>query len=177
MTPFDKSFPKYEKLSDYFVGLASAFQIDNEVSVTDEEDTDTETKLTVNWTLTLTNLVTNYTERRTADINVRLVLKSGTWKIVDFTPIDMFNPQQKRAAAVRKVFRPGYLLVRTCTRFGDSPFSFKSSLRGWKQRKHRGSSCSGPAGSSSPCFAIDKLTGPSDIVYRRQLRTQTDLYV
>ena len=96
MSPFDKSFKDYEKLGSYFDGLTNAFQLVNEVKVADEEDTETETKLTVDWTMTLTDLGLGYTEHRTGEINVRLVLKNGKWQIVDFSPIEMFNPQQKR---------------------------------------------------------------------------------
>ncbi len=91
---FDKSCSNYQKLTEYFQGLA-AFQIENEVDVTDEQDTATDTKLTVNWTLTLTDLGSNSTERRSGDVNIRLLQKDGKWKIVDFSPIDLFNPQQK----------------------------------------------------------------------------------
>lgn len=94
MTPFDKSFLNYQKLSNYFQGL-NAFQIDNELDVIDEQDTDTESKLTVNWTLTINDLATGATERRSGDINVRIVRKGGKWKIVDFSPISLFDPQQK----------------------------------------------------------------------------------
>ena len=96
MTPFDKSFPNYEKLSNYFQGL-SAYQIDNEVNVLDEQDTDTDSKVVVNWTLMLTDLGTDATERRAEEIHVHLALKGGKWKIVDFSPISLFNPQQKHA--------------------------------------------------------------------------------
>lgn len=96
MTPFDKSFPNYEKLSNYFQGL-SAYQINNEVNVLDEQDTDTDSKVVVNWTLTLTDLGTDATERRVGEIHVHLALKGGKWKIVDFSPISLFNPQQKHA--------------------------------------------------------------------------------
>ncbi len=96
MSRFDKSFSDYEKLRSYFQGL-NAFEVGNEVDVVDEQDTDTETKLTVNWTLTLTDAATDSTERRSGDINVRLVLREGKWKIVDFSPISLFNPQQKLA--------------------------------------------------------------------------------
>lgn len=94
MTPFDKSFADYEKLSNYFQGL-NAFQVQNEVNIVDEQDTDTETKLTVDWTMTLTDLGSNSTEQRSAEIHVRLVPKKGKWAIVDFSPIGIFNPQQK----------------------------------------------------------------------------------
>ncbi len=96
MSPFDKSFSNYEKLGNYFQGL-NAFQVANEIDVVDEQDTPADTKLTVNWTLTLTDLGTDTAERRTGEINVRLVRKDGKWKIVDFSPISLFNPQQKLA--------------------------------------------------------------------------------
>jgi hypothetical protein len=96
MTPFDKSYPNYDKLSNYFSGLTNAFQIVNEIDVTGEEDTRTETKLTVSWTITLSDLGTNYTEQRQADVNVRLMLKDRKWKIVDFGPIAIFDPQKSR---------------------------------------------------------------------------------
>jgi hypothetical protein len=96
MSPFDKSFADYDKLSSYFDGLTSAFQLANEAKVADEQDTETETKLTVDWTLTLTDLGTGYSEQRTGQINIRFILKDGKWKIVNFSPIDLFNPAQKR---------------------------------------------------------------------------------
>jgi hypothetical protein len=96
MTPFDKSFANYEKLSNYFQGL-TAFQVESEIEFVDEQDTDMDIKLVVNWTLTLTDLGTDATERRTSDIDVRLVLTDGKWKIVEFSPLTIFNPQQKPA--------------------------------------------------------------------------------
>lgn len=95
MAPFDKSFSNYEQLRNYFGGLTSSYQLLNEVDVTDEQDTDDETKLTVNWTLTMTDVATSFAARRSAEINVRLVQEGGKWKIVDFSPIEVFNPQQK----------------------------------------------------------------------------------
>jgi hypothetical protein len=97
MIPFDKSCPDYAKLSSYFAGLTSAFQVENEVSVTDEEDTPTESKVSIDWSLTLSDLGTNATIQRTAVITAKLVRKSGEWKIVAFAPIQIFNPQQKVA--------------------------------------------------------------------------------
>jgi hypothetical protein len=94
MTPFDKSFSDYERLRRFFQGL-NAFQVNSEVDVVDEQDTETATTLTVNWTLTLTDLSSNFTERRNGDINVRLIRKDKKWKIVEFSPIDLFDPQQK----------------------------------------------------------------------------------
>lgn len=91
MTPFDKSYADYQKLSGYFQGL-NGFQTDSEVDIVDEDDGENETKLTVDWTLTLVGLNSNSTERRRAQINVRLIRKDGKWKIVAFSPISLFNP-------------------------------------------------------------------------------------
>ncbi len=95
ISPFDKSYPSYDKLSGYFGGLTDAFQIVNEIDVVDERDTDAETTLTVRWTMTLSDLGSNYTERRTGDIQARLVLKGRKWKIVEFAPIEIFDPRPK----------------------------------------------------------------------------------
>ena len=99
IAPFDKSCANYNQLTNYFDGLTSAFQIVNEIDVIDEQDAAAETKLTVNWTITLSDLGTNYTERRQGEINVRLILKGHKWKIVDFAPTAIFDPRQKSAAA------------------------------------------------------------------------------
>ncbi len=96
MTPFDKSFKNYAKLRDYFVGLTNGSQLVNEVDVVDEEDSGTQSKVTVNWTLTLNNRNTPQTERRTGEIRVRLTRENGKWKIVDFSPIEFFNPQPRQ---------------------------------------------------------------------------------
>jgi hypothetical protein len=95
MMAFDKSYANYDKLSSYFGGLTSAFRIVNEIDVVDEEDTAAETKVTVHWTITLSDLGTNYTNRREGDVNARLILKDRKWKIVDFAPISIFDPQPK----------------------------------------------------------------------------------
>src|SRR5581483_1641411 len=47
MVPFDKSLPEYEKLRRYFAGLTDGFQLTNEATVTDEEHSEGETKLTL----------------------------------------------------------------------------------------------------------------------------------
>jgi hypothetical protein len=94
MAPFDKSFAEYDKLKGYFQGL-TGFQIENEINVLDEQDTDTSAELAANWTLTLANPATKSTEHRSSDVNLRLALKGGKWKIVDFAPVELFNPLRK----------------------------------------------------------------------------------
>jgi|SRR5689334_9040177 hypothetical protein len=96
MTPFDKSFANYVKLRDYFSGLTDSSQLVNEIDVTDEQDSAAESNVTAAWTLTLTNKTTLQTERRTGEIHIRLTLQNGRWKIVDFSPLELFNPQWKQ---------------------------------------------------------------------------------
>ena len=100
--PFDKAYKDYGKLKDYFQALTTGFEVTSEVEILDEQDEEGETKLLVNWTLTLTNpraatdLNASSSERRSMDVNIRLVPKKGKWKIIDLSPIDIFNPQGKQ---------------------------------------------------------------------------------
>jgi hypothetical protein len=96
MSCFDKSVAGYEKLRGYFSGLTGAFQLVNQLEVTEEQDAAAEATLTVEWTVTLSDPQTGYAENRNAAIHVRLVQKSGKWKIVEFAPIELFNPQHKQ---------------------------------------------------------------------------------
>lgn len=93
MTPFDKSFPAYDKLRGYFSGLTGAFQLTNQLEVTEEQDSPDEATLTLDWTLTMTDPQTGYARNRNATIHARLVPKGGKWKIVEFSPIAMFDPR------------------------------------------------------------------------------------
>jgi hypothetical protein len=100
--PFDKSCKDYQKLEDYFRALTAGFDVTSEVEILDEQDEEAETRLLVNWSLTLANsraatdLTASTSERRSANINIRLVPQKGKWKIVEFSPIDIFNPQGKQ---------------------------------------------------------------------------------
>lgn len=93
MKPFDKSFPDYGKLRGYFQAL-SGFQIESEIEFIDEEDTENESKVTIDWALTFTDPASNATERREGEINLRLVRQGDKWKIIAFSPITLFNPQK-----------------------------------------------------------------------------------
>jgi len=92
MTHFDKSYRDYEKLRLYFEGL-SAFQVENQLDITDEEDTDSSVSLTITWEITLTDSETDRSRQRTGDVHVKLVPVTSKWRIVEFSPLDIFNPQ------------------------------------------------------------------------------------
>ena len=92
--PIDKSFKDYGKLRDYFTGLTQAYQVTSEIEIRDEDDRETDTKLQVNWRLTLTDAATNISNQRSADIDLTFVQKDGKWKIVELSPVDFFNPHR-----------------------------------------------------------------------------------
>lgn len=94
LKPFDRSFPNYDKLSEDFDGLTASYQITNEVTVADEQDSAGEIKATVDWTITLsdkTNL--GVQDSRYGQIHVRATRDKKHWRIVEFSPIDLFAPQ------------------------------------------------------------------------------------
>ncbi len=90
MEPFSKSFAKYDKLRDYFTGLTAAFSIVNEVDVLDQQDS----QATVRWAITLASNGSNHSTHRAAEIHLRMAREKKKWKIVDFSPIDLFDPAQ-----------------------------------------------------------------------------------
>ena len=101
LEPFSKSLAHYSQLRDDFKGLTDAFNIVNEIDVLDEQDTAAESKATIRWTITLTGPQTNDTERRSAEIAVRLVRENGKWKIAGFAPIEIFDPAHAPASPTR----------------------------------------------------------------------------
>jgi hypothetical protein len=91
---FDPSLPNYDRLRDDFEGLIAGYQLTNEVNVIDEQDTPEETNAVVDWTLTLGNLTNpGIQDSRNQRLHVRFVRRKNRWKIIEFSPIDFFNPQ------------------------------------------------------------------------------------
>ncbi len=98
MECFDKQkFADYDKLSGYFDGLTGAYQVDSQIDVNDEEGTETEAKLTVHWTLTLTDSATSLDLRRDAEVTVKLLRIKNSWQIVAMAPLDIFDPAMKKS--------------------------------------------------------------------------------
>ena len=93
MTPFDKSFADYDKLRSYFSGLTGAFDVTNRLAVTEEQDSEQEATITVEWALHFANAENGFSQNRKKTVHIRLVLKKGQWKIVKFSPVELFNPQ------------------------------------------------------------------------------------
>jgi hypothetical protein len=92
MTHFSKTMPDYNQIKRYFEGL-SAFQVENQLSITDEDDSGNCVAFTITWDITLTDLGTDRSRRRTGEIHVKLAPADSKWRIVEFTPLDIFNPQ------------------------------------------------------------------------------------
>jgi hypothetical protein len=97
MEPFSKSFADYGKLRDYFIGLTSAFTIVNEIDVTEEQETATESTATVRWSITLSSLSDKHSNQRTDEIRITSIKEKNKWKIVGFSPIDLFDPSEAQS--------------------------------------------------------------------------------
>jgi len=92
ISAFDKSCRDYDTVRQYFQGLADSFDVTNQIEIADEQDTDTETVLKVDWDLTITDRTSDSTEHRQGEITVKLKAIDGKWKIIAFAPFDIFNP-------------------------------------------------------------------------------------
>jgi hypothetical protein len=97
MEPFSRSFADYETLRDYFIGLTSGFTIVNEIDVTEEQETTTECTATARWSITVSSLSDNHSNQRTAEVHIKSVKEKNKWKIVGFSPIDLFDPSEAQS--------------------------------------------------------------------------------
>ncbi len=93
MSYVDRSFAGYDRMAADLGNLTAGYSISNEADVIDEDDTADESKLTLDWSLTLRSQGTGQTVSRHEQVLVRLVCKGKRWKIVDFAPLKLFDPQ------------------------------------------------------------------------------------
>jgi hypothetical protein len=93
LVPIDKACPGYATLRDYFTALTNAYNMTNDLEVTDEQIVNQEATLTVHWILTLSDLKSDLSETRTQDLTIKLSLKKFAWQIVSISPLDFFNPE------------------------------------------------------------------------------------
>jgi hypothetical protein len=101
MEPFSKSFADYEKIRDYFIGLTNSFIIVSEIDVTEEQDTATEYTATARWIITFNSANDHHSNQRTGEIHIRSVKEKKKWKIVGFSPIDLFDPAEAQGERSR----------------------------------------------------------------------------
>ena len=92
---FSKSYPHYDELRRFFIGLADAYEIVNEAEVMNEEDSQAESKLTVNWSLTLNSQSGEPGPHRSATLQLRFVREKNKWKIGDLSPVSFFDPSSQ----------------------------------------------------------------------------------
>ncbi len=90
MQPFSKTLPDYGKLRNYFTGLTNGFSIVNEIDILDQQGA----QATVRWAMTLSSDGGNHSTRRVAEIHLRMSLEKKKWKVVEFSPISLFDPEQ-----------------------------------------------------------------------------------
>lgn len=94
IAPFDKSFTGYAQLVADFSNLTSAYSISNEADVIDETDTEGDTRITLDWRLTLQNNDLGQSRQRRERVTLHLIRKGKHWTIVDLAPLSFFDPQR-----------------------------------------------------------------------------------
>jgi hypothetical protein len=90
---FDKKFVNYQKLSDYFEALTNAYFVENTVDFMDEDVSASAATVMVRWDLAVTTKQSGITKNRSAELTMRLVREGKKWRIMEFGPIGMFDPQ------------------------------------------------------------------------------------
>jgi hypothetical protein len=92
---FSKSFKDYEQLRRFFDGLATSYQVENEIDFLDEPKKEAaQPVIHVRWALTVSEPQTNYTNQRSAEIEIRFAREKSGWKIIGFSPITLFDPAE-----------------------------------------------------------------------------------
>ncbi len=93
MEGFSKKCTNYQKLSGDFQTLTNAYLVTNRVQFIDEEVTATAATVKVHWEMSVTTKGAEYNTNRDADLTFKLVREGKHWRIVELTPIDIFDPQ------------------------------------------------------------------------------------
>jgi len=97
MMPFDKSCAGYAELRDDFSALVSAYQLVSQIEILEQSIVGADATLTVRWVLTLSDPVTQLSETRAQDVTVKLSYLRYQWRIVGFSPLDLFNPELQKS--------------------------------------------------------------------------------
>ena len=93
MSGFSKKCPNYQRLSEDFEALTDAYFVSNRVQFSDEEVSATEATVALHWDLAVTTKQTDFTKNRSADLTLKLVREGKHWRIIEFGPIEIFDPQ------------------------------------------------------------------------------------
>jgi len=93
MEGFSKKCANYQKLSDDFQTLTNAYLVTDRVQFTDEEVTSAQATVKLHWEMSVTTKGAEYTTNRNADLIIKLVREGKHWRIIELTPIDIFDPQ------------------------------------------------------------------------------------
>jgi len=97
MMPFDKSFADYDKLRDDFIALTTAYRISNQLEILVQNIAGQEATLTVHWVLTLSDEFNDLAETRAQDVTVKLSFLKYQWRIVGFSPLELFDPELQKS--------------------------------------------------------------------------------
>ena len=96
LRPFNPSCSGYGKLKEYFASLTANFDVVSEVEINDEDPGEDTIVLKGNWSLQVADKASNTNSagpRTSTGFTAKLNRRDGKWTIIEFSPIQMFNPQ------------------------------------------------------------------------------------
>lgn len=93
MKGFDKNMADYDKLSGYVDGLIREAEVSASVDPVKDEGDDMKRSVDLDWTLQIrSRQMAGPLVERQQTAHVELVKQKKHWRIVSFTPIDLFAP-------------------------------------------------------------------------------------
>ena len=93
MKAFDKNMPDYDKLAGYVDGLIREAEVSASIEPIKDEGDDVKRSVDLDWTLQIRSrqMAGPMVERHQA-VHVELAKQKKHWRIVSFTPVDLFAP-------------------------------------------------------------------------------------
>jgi hypothetical protein len=93
MKAFDRNMPDYDKLSGYVDGLIREAEVSASIDPTKDEGDDVKRSVDLDWTLQIrSRQMAGPLVERQKTVHVELVKQKKHWRIVSFTPLDLFAP-------------------------------------------------------------------------------------
>lgn len=93
LAPFDSSMPGYLGLFDDVTALVRDGTVENSIDLISDSGDDRDRSVELDWDLRLVSDQTgNYTIVRSKRVACRIERRGGQWRIVSFTPLELFGP-------------------------------------------------------------------------------------
>lgn len=90
-----KKCENYDRLMKQFDAVTGAYYVENHIEFSDEDLAQTQATISLRWDMALTTKQSAFVKNRSAEIKIKLAREGKHWKIIDLSPADFFDPQDK----------------------------------------------------------------------------------